>query len=418
METQTTKSSSGKRVAANSAVVLSFVVALEFVIMISPFAFLFYAALNPFLLALNQSWATRWLTAFFLPHMVVPPNGFLKGLRILASWAFFAGMLVFVVCAAQVYLGKLLHPKVAEGGLYRLVRHPQYVGLAVAAWGLAVMWPRFLTLTLFGVMLFLYYLLARDEERRMLKRFGDGYRGYMNRTGMFLPRSVERLYRRGGEPRPLRFGGAVAILAVLVAICVGSGFALRAYTVRHLPLAVIAGVDVIAITGEDVEAARDLLPGVVADTAVAEKLAAARAPSGHRLVAYFLPIDYIMQGMIADTGPEWKLFHHHKTFRMIADYMVHPFVHLTGGHHQHMAGMAMGQHNPTMHNSPIMRRRIIFMEVSKEACALAGPAEDFGINVQREPVVFVDVHLHTGEIYQVKGLASGSGWGTVPTPTF
>jgi hypothetical protein len=56
--------------------------------------------------------------------------------------------------------------------------------------------------------------------------------------------------------------------------------------------------------------------------------------------------------------------------------------------------------------------------MSKDGRALSGPAEDFGINVQRAPVAFVDVHLHTGEIYQVEGLASGSGWGTVPTPTF
>ncbi len=241
--------------AARSTVVLCFVVALEFVIMISPFAFVFYAAMNPFLLVLNQWTATRWLTAFFLPHMVVAPDAFLKGLRVVASWAFFAGVLVFVVCAAQVYLGKLFHPRVAEGGLYRLVRHPQYVGLAVAAWGLAVMWPRFLTLALFGVMLFLYYLLARDEERRMLNRFGDGYRAYLERTGMFVPRALERLFRQGSERRPLTFGRAALVLAGLVALTVGSGFALRAYTVRHLPLAEIAGVDVIAITGEDLEAA-------------------------------------------------------------------------------------------------------------------------------------------------------------------
>ncbi len=55
MNTQTKTALAGKRLAANSVIVLSFIVALEFVIMISPFAFVFYAALNPFLLAPNQS---------------------------------------------------------------------------------------------------------------------------------------------------------------------------------------------------------------------------------------------------------------------------------------------------------------------------------------------------------------------------
>ena len=143
MSTETKAGGASGRLAARSAIVLSFIVALEFVIMISPFAFVFYAAMNPFLLVLNQSALTRWLTAFFLPHMVVPPNAFLKGIRVLGSASFLGGMAVFLVCALQVYGGKLLKPGVAHRGLYALIRHPQYLALAVAAWGLAVMWPRF-----------------------------------------------------------------------------------------------------------------------------------------------------------------------------------------------------------------------------------------------------------------------------------
>jgi steroid 5-alpha reductase family enzyme len=140
----------GKTFAARGAIVLSFIVALEFAI-ISPFAFYFYAAFNPFLLALNQSPLTRWLTAFFFPHMVVPPNGVLAVIRVAGSVFFVVGMLIFLFCAAQVYLGKLLKRGIATKGLYALIRHPQYLGLGLAALGLAIMWPRFLTLTLFVV---------------------------------------------------------------------------------------------------------------------------------------------------------------------------------------------------------------------------------------------------------------------------
>ena len=183
----------GKRLAARGAIFISFIVAFEIAIMISPFAFFFYAAFNPFLLALNQSSMTRWLTAFFLPHMVVPPNEALAVIRILGSVFFVVGMLIFLVCAAQVYMGKLLKKGVATKGFYTFIRHPQYLGLGLAALGLAIMWPRFLTLTLFAVMLFLYYLLAKDEERRMTNRFGESYISYMNRTGMFFPRFIEKV---------------------------------------------------------------------------------------------------------------------------------------------------------------------------------------------------------------------------------
>ena len=54
--------------------------------------------------------------------------------------------------------------------------------------------------------------------------------------------------------------------------------------------------------------------------------------NGHHYLVYFLPPGYIMQGMIADTGPEWKLFEQNRTLGMIADWVFNPFGHLRGGH--------------------------------------------------------------------------------------
>jgi hypothetical protein len=36
-------------------------------------------------------------------------------------------------------------------------------------------------------MLFVYYILARNEEDKMLKQHGDSYASYMQRTAMFVP---------------------------------------------------------------------------------------------------------------------------------------------------------------------------------------------------------------------------------------
>jgi protein-S-isoprenylcysteine O-methyltransferase Ste14 len=406
-----------KRISVISALVLSFIVALEIVIMISPFAFFFYAVFNPFLLALNQSSVTRWLTAFFLPHMIVPPNEILTFVRILGSVLFIAGMVVFLVCAGQVYLGKLLKKKTATRGLYALIRHPQYVGLAFAAAGLAIMWPRFLTLALLAVMLFLYYLLARDEERRMTNRFGDDYTMYLNRTGMFLPRAIERVFVKNPQtPKPVGITKAALILVVLLIVIIGCGCVLRAYTVHHLPLMEIGDVDVLLITPDDSTTASELVPVAVQDTLVSARLRSVPTTGSHRLLAYFMPIDYVMQGMIANTGDEWKLFEQHKTIGMITDYIVHPFAHLTGGHaHYMMEGM---KHGPEMYALPMMKRRIIFVDVSDNGSKLKTPVDDFGINVKRTPLFFVDIHLHTAEILQVHGTPTGSGWGSVPTPMF
>jgi protein-S-isoprenylcysteine O-methyltransferase Ste14 len=410
---QRTDAGVGRRFAARGAIVLSFVVALEIVIMISPFALFFYAVFNPVLLALDRAPATRWLTAFFLPHMVISPDPALRAIRVLGSVAFVVGVAVFLACAVQVYAGKLLRTGPATRGLYAVIRHPQYLALAVSGFGLAILWPRFLTLVLLAVMLFLYYLLARDEERRMLARFGEGYRGFMERTGMFFPRLPWVEPCLPAAPRPLTIGRGLAILAVLLGISVGTGFVARAYTVRHLPLGSVGPVDVITVTPEDLTAAREVLPEVLKDPAIAARLGAARNHPG-RVLAYFVPIDYTMQGMIADTGEEWKLFAQHATVRMITDYVLHPGAHLAGGH-DHPGAMGPGV---AMHESPALKRRIIFVDVSARGRTLESPLDDFAIAVTRRPLFFADVHLHTVEILAVRDTPPGSGWGTVPTPVF
>jgi protein-S-isoprenylcysteine O-methyltransferase Ste14 len=414
-ESANQKSDPFKRITATSAIVLAFIVALEIVIMISPFAAFFYAAFNPLLLSLNQSAATRWLTAFFLPHMIVPPNEVLIVIRIAGSILFLGGVFVFLACAAQVYLGKLLKKGTAVKGLYAFIRHPQYLGLALAALGLAIMWPRILTLVLFAIMLLLYYILARDEERRMTNRHGEDYLNYKSRTGMFLPRPVERLF-----VKEARHPGAIkvtVVFALLCAVIVGAGFLLREFTVQSLPLQPIGGVDVLTISSADTAIAAELVPAVLADSGVAFRLSARGGNPGHRMLAYFLPIDYVMQGMIANTGEEWKLFEQHKTFGMITEYILHPFGHLTGGHAHH-AAMTNMKHGPEMYALPAMQRRVIFLDVGEEGHAMDSAHDDFAINAQRTPLFFVDVHLHTAEILQVHDLPAGSGWGTVPTPMF
>jgi hypothetical protein len=110
-------------------------------------------------------------------------------------------------------------------------------------------------------------------------------------------------------------------------------------------------------------------------------------PGKHYLV-YFLPRAYIMQGMIADTGGTWKLFEQHRTFGMILDWVFNPFGHLRGGHH------------------------------GIEGAPSTAPSDLFAINAVRVPAFMADVDVHHLKVLEVKGLAPGSGWGTVPTPVF
>lgn len=73
-------------------------------------------------------------------------------------------------------------------GPYRWVRHPFYVasGMAVAANSLVTAnW--FLALT-GAILIALFVIRTKTEEEKLVERFGDEYRNYMERTGRFIPR--------------------------------------------------------------------------------------------------------------------------------------------------------------------------------------------------------------------------------------
>lgn len=387
------------KVLGNSAILLYFIIGLEIMIMISPFAGFFYSVFNPFLLGLASYPATKWLSAFFLPHMVVPPDDFLKFIRVMGSVLFVLGMGIFFVCALQVYANKFLKKGTALKGLYSVIRHPQYVGLAVAGIGLSILWPRFLVPVLWLVMILLYYFLSKDEERRMLKQYPDTYKPYMEKTGMLLPRRLERIVL------PDSAAGRLAAFALIVALTVGGAFYLRDYTVKHLTLWSDSNVSALAIIPDDLMKMEHRMRDILKLEEVKSRL----RNDDHYLV-YFLPADYIMQGLIADTGGDWKLYKRHHTVSMITDWIFHPFRHLTEGHHHGAAGHAM----QSMQAGVV--RRLLFLRI--ENVQVKEPSDLLSINAKRVPVMMLDMEIHNMIVKDFKELQHDTGWGTVPTPVF
>ena len=391
-------------------ILLYFIIGLEILIMISPFAAFFYAAFNPFLLFLAKWPATRWLAGFFLPHMVLPPGILLKSIRVAGSVLFVGGTIVFLFSAGQVYYHKFARRGPVLGGLYQWIRHPQYVALAVTGLGLAILWPRFLTIVLWTVMVGLYSLLARDEERRMVAQFGDAYRGYQARTGRFFPRALEQAAARVPQPQSRRFRAAAGFVLVAV-LAAGGAFALRAYTVAHLPIWASGRVVALAILPGDGIMLEHRMGDVLELPEVKPRLTQHPGP----LLVYLVPKHYVMQGMIADTDPRWRLYEHHGSLAMIADWIFHPFRHLQGGHM--MMHHEMGNGSAPSPSATGTARRLIFLHVDTNSGTTA-PASVFAINAERTPLFFADVDIHNLVLQDIKDLGPGTGWGRVPTPMF
>ena len=73
-------------------------------------------------------------------------------------------------------------------GPYRLLRHPQYLGFLLITGGWLIHWPTIPTIIMWPILVFLYYKLAKKEEKEMEERFGEKYREYKQSVPMFIPK--------------------------------------------------------------------------------------------------------------------------------------------------------------------------------------------------------------------------------------
>ena len=73
-------------------------------------------------------------------------------------------------------------------GPYRWVRHPFYVAFASATVVNALVTANWFIGLTGGLAVVLIVMRTRTEEQKLIDRFGDAYRDYMERTGRFIPR--------------------------------------------------------------------------------------------------------------------------------------------------------------------------------------------------------------------------------------
>jgi len=414
-----------KRLAAFSGAVFFVVMALEVMIMISPFAFFFYSVFSPVFNFLEQHSATRWATKFFLPHMILPPTLFLQTVRVAGSVFFLLGFFAFTVCALQVYLGKIFKWGIADKGLYRYIRHPQYLSLGIWGIGMAILWPRFIVLATLSLMFILYYFLAQDEERRMVNQHGESYEQYLKTTGRFLPKAMERPFASLGRKIPTSCK-YFAVPVLIVTLVMGTGVLLREITLNSLPFATHDNLTLVPILPEDSLLESKVLSGLLAGRQTGE-IPFLQAHKSY--LGYVMPPDYIMQGMIADTGGHFHLYKKHHTVALIVDWVLHPFAHLRRPPAAQMAAVhgadpkvARRHHCPVgidqadLHCEACPYRRVILVEMASSAGEpLSGSALLAG-GVTRTPVGFVDLDAQSGKIVKATRVAKGTAWKDVPTP--
>lgn len=126
-------------------------------------------------------------------------NPHVTWIHILSNLILLAGFLMLANSWPVLYRAQRAGALATEG-LYRRLRHPQYVGFILIMAGFLLQWPTLLTLVMFPVLVTMYVRLALHEELDAARTFGAAWDAYALRTPRFIPRIAS-------DPRAARPAG-------------------------------------------------------------------------------------------------------------------------------------------------------------------------------------------------------------------
>ena len=136
--------------------------------------------------ALEFGLSESHLWAYLLDRAQVVPLDWGVHLVMTVSMALIAiGMALLAVGWAQVFGSRY---QLVTTGIYRIVRHPQYLGLILVVVAFNIQWPTILTLLMAPVLIVTYVRQARREDKELEARFGEAFVGYASRVPAFIPR--------------------------------------------------------------------------------------------------------------------------------------------------------------------------------------------------------------------------------------
>jgi protein-S-isoprenylcysteine O-methyltransferase Ste14 len=131
-----------------------------------------------------------WLRDTALGHRFIPNTPLVEYLGIALVW-----IGVGIAIWARYHLGeywsaritiKVGH-KVIDTGPYAHVRHPIYSGVLLGLIGTALAVGKWRAVVAFFLILIVYIIKARTEEKLLTGQLGDAYQEYKMRMGMLIP---------------------------------------------------------------------------------------------------------------------------------------------------------------------------------------------------------------------------------------
>lgn len=384
-------------------------IGVEIIIMISPFALYFYSVYGPILDFFASSPYLSWMTEFFLPHMVFTDDPLILALSYMQIFLVL-GLLLFFTAAVPLYYGRFRKKGVVRISFYSKIRHPQYLFLALSGFGLLLYWPRFIILVMYVTMLFVYYILARNEEWRMKQEAPESYDNYMKNTPMFLPGEPGgKIYRfLFGWIKPKWLGIAVTYV-ITVCLSVAVAFGIRAYTVNRLQTVSNDSITLLSVFPRPSEEVSELYQQIISSQKINDPQKNIQAN-----LAYIFPGDFFLTALVTDKD------------RRFSEDIIERFPEVLEWH-QHKFSGGLGKFFKIFYNfvrtlgkveTNYDVERFVFVQVSDSDGKPVASSDLFKMGTKRKPVLIVDVDAYDHQVLAVIETNGRHKWGKMPMPSF
>ena len=131
------------------------------------------------------------LTVYFLSTWVSFPlaeSSFMSYVYVIGT---IPGVILSLVGVALIVLGWRQVYKTKDSltttGVYKYMRHPQYLGIILLSGGWLVHWPTIPGLIIYPILVVLYYRLSKREDQHLAQKFGEEFHNYASRTPALVP---------------------------------------------------------------------------------------------------------------------------------------------------------------------------------------------------------------------------------------
>jgi len=99
------------------------------------------------------------------------------------AWLGLRGVLDLGLHASETHRPERL----VKAGLYRKIRHPQYLGAILSHLGISIMLSSLYSFLVTPILMIRDFVICKKEDRELAQEFGKEYEDYQDNVPMFLP---------------------------------------------------------------------------------------------------------------------------------------------------------------------------------------------------------------------------------------